>query len=152
VRELLVDDELPRFAVAERLLELGTAFDTALENLCHDPAAHADVVTQASLLAIMSGNREWSVQVLLDEVEQRGAWSTLAAKRLAEAKVPGICDVVLGALRSTEPDEFDTIVGLLDALHIAECTLPTADRGALIANPHWQVTTAVTDWFPNILA
>lgn len=149
VRELLVDDDLPRFAVAERLAELGSAFDSALENLCHDPFADADVVALAGLLAITNGNRDWSAHVLLDEVRKRGTWSTLAAKRLAQARVPGVCGVVLEALRATEPHEFDSIVGLLDALRAAGCTLPAADRSVVLSNPHWQVTTAVAESFPS---
>lgn len=150
VHELLIDDEvLPRFVVAERLHELGSAFDSALEALRRDVRADNDVIALAALLSFANGNREWSVQVLFDEVEHRGQWATLAAMRLAQARIAGVCTAVLTALRDTDAHEFDAIVGFLNALHTMGCSLPSFDRAQLLGNPHWQVTAAIAEWFPT---
>jgi hypothetical protein len=141
--------ELPRFVVAERLVPLGSALIPHLTKLLRTPETDQDLRGCAALLGFTVGDREDCAMALLDQVEEDGPWSLLAARRLADAGYPGAVSAIERALRRTASSSIDGIVGLLNAFRSAGGYLSTDLREQLVAGGHWQVLTASHELFPE---
>jgi hypothetical protein len=141
--------ELPRFAIAERLLPLGTALIPHLSNLLRGASTDGDLRGCAALLGFTVGDREDCAMALLDEIDSDGPWALLAARRLADAGYPGAVSVIESALRRVDSSSVDAIVGLLQALRSADGHLSAELRRSLASGGHWQVDTALRELFPE---
>lgn len=146
VRELLVDDDA-RYLIAERLPALGSAIVPAVRELIDDPKTDPEVRRLAALAGLAVGDSEQSALVLLDEIEARGEFAPIAARRLADARVAGAGLAIERALRATPLDHVDVIVAYLEALKECGIAVPEDERRRLSAGP-WQVTSALAEWHP----
>lgn len=145
VQELVVDDGA-RYLVAERLAALGSAVLPAIHDLLNDRHTPDEVRTLAALVGFAVGDRELSLNVLLNEIASRGEFSPLAARRLAIARVSEAANLILKALRATDSQEIDAIVSYLEALHDLGVPLTEDDRRTLLQGGAWQVETAIAQW------
>jgi hypothetical protein len=73
----------------------------------------------------------------------------MAARKLAQRRVPGSERAVLDALHRTDLEEVDQIVAYLEAAHKLGARLSDEERSRL-HDAAWQVRTAVEDWFPDL--
>lgn len=146
---LVSPGELPRFVVAERLVPLGSALIPHLIKLLRAPETDRDLRGCAALLGFTAGDREDCAMALMDEIEENGPWSLLAARRLADAGYPGAMSAIERALRRIDSSSVDALVGLLHAFQSAGGYLSIDLRESLEAGGHWQVVTAVHELFPE---
>lgn len=147
VNELVVDDGA-RFLIAERLPGLGTAILPSVHELLADPDVDAEVRGLAALCGLAVGDSGPSVVALFEEIEHLGPLAPLAARTMAERRVPGAASAALAALRSTDAAEVDSIVTYLGAIRTCGGNLPAEERARLEAGGTWQVTSALRELFP----
>lgn len=145
VVELFVDDGA-RYLVAERLPALGSAVLPAIHDVLSDRDAPAEVRTLAAFVGFEVGDRERSLNMLLDEVTSLSEFSPLAARRLASAGVSEAAALIVDALRRTDSTEVDSVVSYLEALHDLGVRLAVDDRRRLSEGGAWQVETALAQW------
>lgn len=145
VEELLVDDGA-RYLVAQRLPALGSVVLPAIHRLLDDRDAPNEVRTLAAFVGFEVGDRERSLNMLLDEVTARSEFSPLAARRLASARVPEAAGPILDALRGTDGKEVDAVVNYLEALCDLGIRLGAEDHRRLSEGGAWQVETALGQW------
>lgn len=147
VRELLVDDG-GRYLVAERLPALGSIIIPAVRELIDDPRSSREVRSLAALAGVEVGDSEQSMLVLLDELESRGEFAPLAARRLAAKRAPSAVSAIEAALRQTPVGDVDSVVAYLEALRDLGAHPSLDERQRLEAGDEWQVTTALAEWHP----
>ena len=147
VRELLVEDG-GRYLVAERLPALGSIIVPAIRELIDDPASSREIRTLAALAGLEVGDTEQSLLAVLDEVEQRGAFAPLAARRLGVKQLRSSASVIEGALRQTAATDVDSVVAYLEALRDLGVRPSADERRRLEAGNCWQVTSALAEWHP----
>lgn len=145
VEELFVDDGV-RHLVAERLPGLGSAVLPAIHDVLGDGDVPAEVRTLAAFVGFKVGDRQSSLDVLLDEVVAGSEFSPLAARELAFAGVREAADLILDALRGTDSNEVDSVVSYLEALHALGVGLEAGDRRRFREGGAWQVETALAQW------
>ena len=147
VRELLVDDG-GRYLVMERLPRLGAAAAEPVRELLSDPATDPEVRAMAALVGLEVGERA-GLDVLRDEVADRGPLALIASARLAAHGVPETDRAILQGLSSLDPSDTDRVVAYLEALGKTGASLPGDIRQRLVTSSAWQVTSAVDEWFPR---
>jgi len=145
VQELFLDDGA-RYLVAQRLPALGSAVVPAIHDLLDDGDAPDEVRTLAAFVGFEVGDRDRSLNMLLDEVTAHSEFSPLAARRLASAGVPEAAGLILEALRGTDSKEVDSVVSYLEALYDLGVRLGAEDRRRLHEGGAWQVETALAQW------
>jgi hypothetical protein len=146
VRELLVDDGA-RLLVAERLPALGSATIPTIHELLAEDVPE-EVRTLAALVGVTVGDMGPSVEQLLQEIEEGGEFTILAARCLVAQHIPGVASVILKGIESCSADDVDRVVALLEALRDSGERLPESERKRLTLSGHWQISTAISAWFP----
>jgi hypothetical protein len=147
VRELLVDDGA-RYLIAERLPALGSVIIPAVRELIDDPGSSHEIRTLAALAGAEVGDSEQSILVLLEELEHRGEFAPLAARRLAVMGPASAVSAIEEALRQTPVADVDSVVAYLEALRDLGVHPSPEERQRLEGGGEWQVTSALAEWHP----
>jgi hypothetical protein len=147
VRELLADDGA-RFLIAERLQALGSVIIPAVRELIDDPASSNEIRALAALAGAEVGDAEQSMLVVLEELERRGEFAPLAARRLAGKGTTSARSAIEEALRQTPVGDVDSVVAYLEALRDLGVHPSPEERQRLETGDQWQVTSALAEWHP----
>jgi hypothetical protein len=150
VQELLADDGF-LWPVAERLPALGSVIVPAIRQLLTDSTVPAEARGFAALVGFIVGDREESLQVLLDEIEQDTGFAVTAARQLAVTGEQQAVWPIEDAIRRSDLKDVhdaDRILAFLDDLHKLGHRLPDDLRARLIASGSQELEKAVRELHP----
>lgn len=143
VHELALEQDV-RFLVAQRLPDLGSAALPPLVELIRGVDQPHEVRVLAAFDALLLGERELSVSVLLAEITADSEYAALAATNLAAVGIVDAAAPIIDAVRRTiDPHKAATF---LDALYALGAELPDDVWHKLTSHPSPQLQLALRPW------
>ena len=111
-----------RFLVAERLNRFGSIIVPHVEQLLQS-STNSEVKILASLV-LLQFNSKAGVAILLNAIRDDEEYAVLAARHLAQTGIKDAIEPICDRLRSSDPEEIDLVVSLLDSLKKLNAELP----------------------------
>lgn len=138
-----------KYLVAERLTAFGSIIIPHLEKLLNE-STDLEVQILASLV-LLQLNSKTGVPFLLGAIKEDKHYAGLAAQHLAEAEIKDAIEPICDRLRSSNFEEIDLIVSLLDSLNKLNSKLPSdlLQRFSSDSIP-WQVKTKIEEKYLSV--
>lgn len=135
-----------RFLVAERLNRFGSIIIPHLEKLLGQSSS-SEVKILASLV-LLQQNSKIGIPILLNATRDDDEYAILAARHLAQAGIQDAVKPICDRLRSSNLEEVDLIVSLLDSLNKLNSKVPQDLLQHLSSkDTSWQIKTMLEEQY-----
>ena len=134
--------------VSEQLVRLGSMIIPAVRQILRDPSVSSEVRGFAAIAGFSVGDREESLQVLLDEVQEDTDLGPPAARVLANAgqrQAAALIESAISRKELSQRADVDAVVAYLRALHKLGYTLSGEIRSRLASSGIWEIEAEMNE-------